>query len=47
MDFPNLPYFIDGETKISESAALLVYACLKAGREDLLGKTAKARVEIK
>jgi len=47
MIFPNLPYFIDGEAKISESSALLLYAALKAGKEELLGKTFKDKVEVK
>ncbi len=37
--FPNLPYLIDGETKVTESAAILRYIAKKFHRDDLLGKT--------
>src|SRR4051794_40946240 len=37
--FPNLPYIIDGEKKITESKALTQYIPLRAGRRDLLGDT--------
>ena len=36
MDFPNLPYLIDGETKITETAAILQYIAMK-WRPSLLG----------
>jgi glutathione S-transferase len=29
-DFPNLPYIIDGDKKIAESAALMQYVAIKA-----------------
>jgi hypothetical protein len=32
LDFPNLPYVIDGKYKISESAAVGEYMALKANR---------------
>ena len=35
-DFPNLPYFIDGDFKLSESDALMKYICAK-WRPELLG----------
>ena len=38
LDFPNLPYLIDGQVKISESMAVLRYAAEK-WRPDLLGAT--------
>jgi len=49
-DFPNLPYFIDGDTKITETNALIVHTVLKADRPDLLGtrniqKVKKAMLE--
>ena len=28
-DFPNLPYFIDGDLKFTESAAIIRYICSK------------------
>jgi glutathione S-transferase len=45
-DFPNLPYIIDGDVVMSESAALMHYLALKGKREDLLGKNTAQRVEV-
>jgi len=36
LDFPNLPYFMDGDTKLSQSSAILRHL---ARKHDLLGKT--------
>ena len=36
--FPNLPYIIDGETKITESSAIPLYIAQKAGNKEILGK---------
>jgi len=36
-DFPNLPYLIDGDVKLTESQAITTYLCLKAGKPELLG----------
>ena len=36
-DFPNLPYLIDGENKITEAKAIAKYIALKVGRRDLVG----------
>lgn len=33
----NLPYLLDGDKVITETAAILVYVCHKANRADLLG----------
>jgi glutathione S-transferase len=38
MDFPNLPYLIDGEKSLSETEAILGYLCLKANKPEMLGK---------
>lgn len=38
LDFPNLPYLIDGENKYSETLNILVYVANKSGKTDLLGK---------
>jgi len=45
LDFPNLPYYIDGKIKITQSNAILRYI---ARKHDLLGKTEeeKANVDI-
>lgn len=43
LDFPNLPYFIDGDIKITQSNAILRYI---AGQHDLLGKTTEEKVRV-
>ncbi|XP_052832135.1 glutathione S-transferase Mu 2 [Octopus bimaculoides] len=43
LDFPNLPYFIDGEIKISQSNAILRYIACK---HNLLGETEKDKVLV-
>ena len=47
LTFPNLPYFIDGETKLTETNAIMKYIAAKHGPE-LLGETPAemARVEM-
>lgn len=44
LDFPNLPYLIDGDLKITQSNACLAYAGEKAG---LGPKTAKQRAVVR
>ena len=39
LDFPNLPYLIDGDIKISESDAIPRHVIRRSGKLDLLGKT--------
>ncbi|KAK7101905.1 glutathione S-transferase Mu 2-like [Littorina saxatilis] len=43
LDFPNLPYYIDGDIKITQSNAILRHI---ARKHDLLGKTEKERVNV-
>jgi glutathione S-transferase len=38
LEFPNLPYLIDGDFKLTESAAIARYIILKSGKTELLGK---------
>ena len=38
LDFPNLPYLIDGDFRLTESSAIPVYLIGKTGHKDLLGK---------
>ncbi len=38
-DFPNIPYLIDGDFKLTESAAIAKYIIKRSGKTDLLGKT--------
>jgi len=37
LDFPNLPYIIDGDKKIAETLALMHYIVIKGNRKELLG----------
>jgi glutathione S-transferase len=39
--FPNLPYIIDGDIKVSESDILPRYVIKKSGQTELLGKNAR------
>ena len=39
LDFPNLPYLIDGDLKLTESEAILKYIPERAGKPELLGRT--------
>ncbi len=41
LDFPNLPYLIDGDFSLTESCAIPIYLINKAGKTELLGKDAK------
>jgi len=38
LDFPNIPYLIDGKLKITESEAISRYIIKKSGKLELLGK---------
>lgn len=37
LDFPNIPYLIDGDVKITESSAIPVHLIKKHKRNELLG----------
>ena len=37
-DFPNIPYLIDGDFKLTESIAVYKYIIQNSGKTDLLGK---------
>jgi glutathione S-transferase len=38
LEFPNLPYLIDGDFKLTESAAIFKYIIRRSGQNELLGK---------
>lgn len=37
-DFPNIPYLIDGDLKLTESSAIMKYLVKRSGKNELLGK---------
>jgi hypothetical protein len=41
LDFPSLPYLIDGNFKLTESRAIEKYILHRAKRVDMLGKNNK------
>ena len=46
MDFPNLPYLIDGDVKITESSAMMRYIAGKYGHDGFSGKDAKEKAIV-
>lgn len=46
LDFPNLPYLIDGDLKISESDAIARYIVARAGSQELLGKNIQDAAKV-
>lgn len=45
-EYPNLPYLIDGDKKITETTAILYYIALKAGKRELIGNTDDKYVQV-
>jgi glutathione S-transferase len=45
-DFPNLPYLINGDFKLTESIAIAKYIVRKSDKKDLLGKNAEDEAKI-
>jgi len=43
LDFPNLPYYVDGEFKLTQSNAIMRYI---ARKHDMLGKTEAEKVRV-
>ncbi|CAD5120138.1 DgyrCDS8716 [Dimorphilus gyrociliatus] len=43
LDFPNLPYYIDGDVKLTQSKAIMAYIAKKYG---LFGKTPEEEVKV-
>ena len=46
LKFPNLPYVIDDQVKLTESLAVWIYIIERSGRDYLLGKNCKDRSSI-
>ena len=46
LDYPNLPYLIDGEKKIAESGAILHYIPIRAGKRELIGDTDEKFIQV-
>ena len=46
LSFPNIPYLIDGEYELTESAAIQRYIINRWGRKELLGKSTQDRARI-
>jgi glutathione S-transferase len=45
LDFPNLPYLLDGSQKVTESRAIMKYFC-RTRKPELLGKTIEAQTQV-
>jgi glutathione S-transferase len=45
-DFPNLPYLINGDFKLTETAAIVRYIIRKSNKTELLGKTIEDEAKI-
>lgn len=45
-DFPNLPYLVDGDFKLTESIAINKYIINRSGQTDLLGKNTQDQGKV-
>ncbi len=45
-DYPNLPYILDGEKKLTESNAILHYIPIRAGKRELIGDTDDKYIQV-
>jgi len=45
-DFPNLPYLLDGDTKLTETDAIALYIAVKGGKPELFGKDVKSKIAL-
>jgi len=45
-DFPNVPYLLDGDKKVTESDAILQYVAIRSGHKELLGTTDDDKVKL-
>jgi len=46
LDFPNIPYIIDGDVKIAEVTALMHYVPIKGNKRELLGGSEVNQVKV-
>ncbi len=46
LEFPNLPYLIDGDFKLTESLSIFKYIIRRSGHYELLGKTAQDEASV-
>lgn len=46
LDFPNLPYLIDGHFKLTESSAIERYIIERSSCQELLGKTLEEKAKV-
>lgn len=46
-DFPNLPYLVDGDFKLTESGAIPSYIINKSGHTELLGKNIQDQARVR
>jgi glutathione S-transferase len=46
LHFPNIPYLIDGDVKLTETQAISRYIIERSGRIDLLGNDVKERAMV-
>ncbi len=46
LDFPSLPYLLDGEFKVTEVNAIAQYIVKKSGKSELLGRNAEDGAKI-
>jgi len=46
LTYPNLPYIIDGETKLTGSIAIMQYIAVKGNRKDLIGDTDEKKIRV-
>ncbi len=46
LDFPNLPYLIDGDFKITETSAICTYIIERSSKFELIGRTIKEKAFV-
>jgi len=46
LEFPNIPYLIDGDFKLTESSSIFKYIIQRSGHTELLGKTAQDEGQV-